>query len=200
METSRTPKSYLTHIPVRSPLEADALSKESTWNILRLVRQAGAQGASADEFVKSLRLPPSAVYSTLKELRRLEFVSVLPHENKRKGERKRRFVCERTTWGKYRIDGAFLDAINYEGITEQVTEGLGGALSQVLGRLFDEFGKRPRLLQYLPVAEEGRICPICGRNHEASDFAFAVVLAALDAYITESAAFLGLLRKNAYAR
>jgi predicted transcriptional regulator len=47
--------------------------------------------------------PRSVVYSTLKELRRLGFVFTYPRDKAPSGERKKRYVCERTTWGKYGI-------------------------------------------------------------------------------------------------
>src|SRR5713226_2408392 len=73
-------RTYLTHFPVQSYLEADVLSKESTWNILEYARRAVARGVTAEEMSKALNLPASVVYSTLKELRRLGFVFIYPRE------------------------------------------------------------------------------------------------------------------------
>ncbi len=199
MEAKENSKTYLTHIPVRSYLEADILSKESTWNILDYVRIAGAGGASADEIAKKLRLPASAVYSTLKELRRLEFVSILPRDLRRAKERKKRYLCERTTWGKYRIDVPFMNVLAYEGITKDLTDKLKAPLLKELSDLFEEFKSRSKLRSYLPEAGEERICPICRRNHEATEFVYAVILAALDPFITESDEFRDLLIEKGYA-
>jgi hypothetical protein len=193
-------EAYLTHIPVRSYLEADILSKESTWNILGFVRKAGAGGAAADEIAMGLGLPKSVVYSTLKELRRLEFISILPREKKRTRERKKRYLCERTTWGKYRIDSAFMGVIEYEGVTKRLTERLRAPILEAFSELFDEFGSRSRLRPYLPSAREARICPICRRNHEATEFVYALILAAVDPFITESREFRNLLIERGYAR
>lgn len=193
-------KSYLTHIPVRSHLEADILSKESTWNILSDVRAAGAGGIAADEIVKGLGLPPSVVYSTLKELRRLEFISVLPRDKKRPGERKKRYLCERTTWGKYRIDPQFMNLIAYEGITKRLTEKLEAPIMEEFSDLFKEFASKSRLRPYLPAAGRDRVCQVCGRNHEATEFVYATILAALDPFITESKEFRNLLIDNGYAK
>lgn len=200
MSKSNRPREYLTHIPVRSYLEADVLSRESTWNILGHVRMAGAAGATTDEIAKTLGLPPSAVYSTLKELRRLEFVSILPRAKKRRAERKKRYLCTRTTWGKYRINGQFVDALAYEGATKKLTEALEGPLLQQFSRLFDEFGSKSALRPYLPERGDGRICPICDKSHEATEFAYAVLLAVLDPFITESPEFRNLLIEKGYAR
>lgn len=191
---------YLTHIPVRSYLEADILSKESTWNILGFVRAAGAGGASADDIVKGLGLPASLVYSTLKELRRLEFISVLPRDKRRPHERKRRYLCERTTWGKYRVDGRFMGVISYEGVTKRLTGVIRGPILETFSELFDEFKSKGRLRPFLPLEADERICPVCNKNHEALEFVYAIILAALDPFITESTEFRDMLVEKGYAR
>ena len=197
--STRRQQGYLTHIPVRSHLEADILSREKTWNILDRVRKAGAAGVAADEIVKALGLPPSEVYSILKELERLEFVSILPRDKKRNKERKRRYVCERTTWGRYRVDSHFLDLVTDEGVIGRLTAELKGPILQAFSKLFEDFRSRRRLQPYLPSPGPDRVCPICGRSHEATEFVYAVLLAALDPFITESAEFRGLLVSKGYA-
>ena len=103
----------MTHFPVKSYIEADILSKESTWRIMDRIRQAGAKGITAEEITQQEQIPVSIVYTTLKELYRLEYVFLYPRQKKEKGERKKRFVCERGSWGKYGIDKEF-DAIIIE--------------------------------------------------------------------------------------
>ena len=191
---------YLTHIPVGSYHEADILAKESTWNILEFVRAAGATGAAAEEISKGLRLPPSLVYATLKELRRLEFVSILPRDKRKIKERRKRYLCERITWGKYRIEGSFMTALEYEGVTKRLTERLKVPILDVFSGLFEEFQSKSKLKSFLPKAGPDRICPICDRNHEATEFVYAAILASLDPFITESKEFRNLLVKNGYAR
>ena len=71
------------------------------------IRQAGANGITAEEITKKESIPASVVYVTLKELYRLEFIFLYPRSKQIKSERKRRFVCERGTWGKYAIDREF---------------------------------------------------------------------------------------------
>ncbi len=198
-----TPKtrSYLTHIPVRSHLEADILSRESTWNILSCVKNAGAAGASTDEIVKELNLPSTTVYTTLKELTRQEFLLVLPKERKKNPkERKKRYLCEKPTWGKYRIDPAFMNAISYENVIKILAEKLNQPILEVFSNLFEEFKTKSKLKSLLPVSEESRICPICKRNHEATEFVFAIILAALDSFLTESPEFTNLLIEKGYAK
>ncbi len=192
-------KTYLTHFPVRSYHEADILSKESSWNILGYVRSAGASGVAADEIMKGLNLPPTIVYTTLKELRRLEFVSVLPRIKNSK-ERKKRYVCERPTWGKYRIDAPFMSAIAYEGLTRSLGERLRKPLLETFSNLFEEFREKNKLKPFVPVPEESMICPICGRNHEATEFVFAILLATIDTFINDSDEFRKLLVGKGYAR
>ena len=200
LKSTEAQQGYLTHIPVRSYLEADILSKESTWAILSYVKMAGARGAAADEISRTLKLPPSLVYATLKELRRLEFVSILPREKKRSWERKRRYLCERTTWGKYRVDSFFMNILTYEGVVKRLTKELQAPLLKIFSDLFEEFRTKSRLRPYLPTATVDEICPICGRNHQATEFVYAVLLAALDPFITESPEFTSLLRSNGYCR
>lgn len=192
-------KSYLTHVPVRSHHEADILSKERSWNILGYVRSAGASGVAADEIVRELNLPATLVYTTLKELRRLEFVSVIPRRKNNK-ERKKRYVCERPTWGKYRVDSAFMNAIAYEGVTRSLGEKLRKPILETFSNLFEEFREKSKLKPFAPVAEENRICPICGRNHEATEFVFAILLATIDTFINESEEFRELLLQKRFAR
>jgi len=191
---------YLTHIPVGSFHEADILARESTWNILAYVRNAGASGAAADEISKGLRLPPSMVYATLKELRRLEFVSILPRDKRRVKERKKRYLCERITWGKYRIDGSFMNALEFAGVTRRLTSQLKVPILEVFSSLFEEFQSKSALRSFLPKAGTDRICPICDRNHEATEFVYAAILASLDPFITESKEFRDLLINHGYAR
>ena len=195
----RKSKSYLTHFPVRSYHEADILSKESSWNILGYVRSAGASGVSADQIVNELNLPATIVYTTLKELRRLEFVSILPRAMRSK-ERKKRYICERPTWGKYRVDPDFMSAIAYEGVTKSFGEKLRKPLLETFSNLFEEFREKTKLKPFVPVPEESMICPICGRNHEATEFVFAILLATIDTFINDSHEFRKLLVDKGYAR
>ena len=60
-------KTYLTHFPIKSYIKADILSKEVTWRIMDDIRQAGANGITADEITKKESIPASVVYVTLKE-------------------------------------------------------------------------------------------------------------------------------------
>src|SRR5712692_3436267 len=133
-------RTYLTHFPVQSYLEADVLSKESTWNILEYARRAGARGVTADELSKALNLPSSIVYSTLKELRRLGFVFIYPREKGGKvKDRRKRYVCDKSTWGKYGVETEFLNAMTFAGITDEVIESIRPGLVSVLGKAFEEF-------------------------------------------------------------
>ena len=191
-------KSYLTHVPVRSHHEADILSKENSWNILGCIRAAGALGIAADDIVKELNLPPTIVYTTLKELRRLEFISMLPRGKNNK-ERKKRYLCERPTWGKYRVDPDFMNAVVYEGVTKSLGEKLSPMI-ETFASLFEEFKEKNKLKSFAPVPEPNRICPICSRNHEATEFVFAILLAAIDNFLNESEEFRKLLLEKGYAR
>lgn len=191
-------KSYLTHVPVRSHHEADILSRENSWNILECIRGAGAHGIAADEIVRDLDLPPTLVYTTIKELRRLEFISIVPR-NKGNKERKKRYLCERPTWGKYRIDPAFMNAIAYEGVTKSLGEKLNPMIEN-FSNLFEEFRARNKLKPFAPIPEQSRICPVCNRNHEATEFIFAIMLATVDTFLNESEEFRQLLVDKGYAR
>lgn len=75
-------KAYMTHFPVKSYIEADILSKETTWRIMDYIRQAGAHGITAEDIIGKEKIPASVVYSTLKELYRLEYVFLYPREKK----------------------------------------------------------------------------------------------------------------------
>ena len=83
-------KTYLTHFPIKSYIEADILSKEITWRIMDDIRQAGANGITADEITKKESIPASVVYVTLKELYRLEFIFLYPRSRQIKSERKKK--------------------------------------------------------------------------------------------------------------
>ena len=192
-------RTYLTHFPVQSYLEADVLSKESTWNILEHLRRAGARGLTAGELSKTLNLPPSVVYSILKELRRLGFVFIYPRKGRVK-DRKKRYVCDKSTWGKYGIENGFLNAMSFAGITDEVIESLKPALVSVLGKAFQEFGTRKELRTFLPAANLDNLCPRCERSHEAMEFVYAIVLRAIDKFITESDEFRGFLAERGYSK
>jgi hypothetical protein len=192
-------RTYLTHFPVQSYLEADVLSKESTWNILEYARRAGARGVTAEELSKTLNLPASVVYSTLKELRRLGFVFIYPREKGKVKDRKKRYVCDKSTWGKYGVDNEFLNAMSFAGITDEVIESLRPALVSALSKAFDEFKSRKELKVFLPQSSRNNICPKCGRSHEAMEFVYAIVLRAIDKFITQSDEFRGFLAQRGYS-
>jgi hypothetical protein len=187
---SRRPKkihTYLTHFPVKSYVEADILSKETTWRIMDYIRQAGAQGITAEEIVQKERIPTSMVYSTLKELYRLEYVFLYPRDKKTRGERRKRFVCERSTWGKYGIDDDFDATLRVSGLFDSITEEMRTPVMKVLKQAYDEFSKRKELQKFLP--KENNICPNCQRSHEAMEFFYAMLLRSIDLIISESSEF-----------
>ena len=93
-----------------------------------------------------------------------------------------------------------MTVIAHEGITKRLIEILKMPILEEFSELFDEFASKIRLRPYLPAAGEGRICPICGRDHEATEFVYALLLAALDSFITESEEFRDLLIAKGYAR
>ncbi len=193
-------RTYLTHFPVQSYLEADVLSKESTWNILEYARRAGARGVTAEELSKALNLPASVVYSTLKELRRLGFVFIYPREKGKAKDRKRRYVCDKSTWGKYGVDNEFLNAMTFSGITDEVIERLRPGIVGALSKAFEEFRGKRELKAFLPQASGDNICPRCKRSHEAMEFVYAIVLRAIDKFITESDEFRKFLAERGYSR
>jgi hypothetical protein len=193
-------KTYLTHFPVRSYLEADVLSKESTWKIMQHIRRAGARGSSADEISKDLNLPPSIVYSTLKELRRLDFIFTYPREKRLRNERKKRYVCERATWGKYGIDTHFLEALVLGGEIEMINERLKGDLLGIFAEIHNDFSRKKELRAFLPISSESNICPKCNRSHEAMEFFYAIILRAIDSFIAESSEFNHFLAERGYSK
>ena len=189
---------YLTHFPVKSYIEADILSKETTWRIMDYIRQAGAQGITAEEIVEKEKIPASVVYSTLKELYRLEYVFLYPRDKKSKSERRKRFVCERSTWGKYGIDEEFDAILRVSGLLETVTEEMREPIMKVFRQVYDEFSKRKELQKFLP-AKQNNICPNCQRSHEAMEFFYATLLRSIDLMITESEEFKKFLVDIKYA-
>lgn len=194
----RNIKTYLTHFPVKSYLEADILSKETTWRIMDYIRQAGAHGITAEDIIKKEKIPASVVYSTLKELYRLEFVFLYPREKKTKGERSKRFVCERSTWGKYGIDKEFDALLRVSGLLESITEEMRVPVMKAFRHMYEEFGVRKELQKFLPT-KQTNICPNCQRSHEAMEFFYATLLRSIDLMITESDEFKKFLVEMKYA-
>jgi len=191
-------KTYLTHFPVKSYLEADLLSKETTWRIMDRIRQAGAQGITVEDITRREKIPASVVYSTLKELYRLEYVFLYPREKKHKGERKKRFVCERSTWGKYRIDQEFDAALRVSGILEKITDEMRQPIMNALKDAYEQFGATKELQRFIPT-KQTNICPNCQRSHEAMEFFYATLLRSIDLMITESEDFKKFLIDRGYA-
>jgi hypothetical protein len=191
-------KTYLTHFPVKSYLEADLLSKETTWRIMDHIRQAGAEGITVEDITAREKIPASVVYSTLKELYRLEYVFLYPREKKRKGERKKRFVCERSTWGKYRIDQEFDAALRVSGILEKITDEMRDPVMRALQDAYEQFGTHKELSRFIPT-KQTNICPNCQRSHEAMEFFYATLLRSIDLMITESEDFKKFLVDKGYA-
>jgi len=200
LQSSKTKavKTYLTHFPVKSYLEADILSKEETWRIMDCIRQAGARGITAEDIIERERVPASAVYSTLKELYRLHYVFLYPREKKSKGERRKRYVCERGTWGKYGIDQEFDMLLKVSGVLESTTEELRQPVTKALRDVHDKFSEKKELQKYLPT-KQVNICPTCKRSHEAMEFFYAILLRSIDVMITESDEFLKFLVDRGYA-
>jgi hypothetical protein len=191
-------KTYLTHFPVKSYHEADLLSRETTWRIMDYIRQSGSQGITAADITEKERIPASVVYSTLKELYRLEFIFLYPSDKKRKGERRKRFVCERSTWGKYRIDQEFDSALRVSGILERITDEMREPVTKALQVAYEQFGKTKELEKFLPT-KQANICPNCQRSHEAMEFFYATLLRSIDLMITESEDFKKFLVERGYA-
>ena len=81
-----------------------------------------------------------------------------------------------------------------------LAEKLNQPILEVFSNLFEEFKTKSKLKSLLPVSEESRICPICKRNQEATEFVFAIILAALDSFLTESPEFTKLLIEKGYAK
>lgn len=191
-------KTYLTHFPVKSYIEADILSKESTWRIMDLLRQAGAKGITAEEITQQEQIPASVVYTTLKELYRLEYVFLYPRQKKEKGERKKRFVCERGTWGKYGIDEEFDAVIKVNGIIEKIANDLRQPIMETFNDIYEKFSSKKELNQFLPT-KDTNICPNCQRSHESMEFFYAILLRSIDLMITESKEFKEFLIEKGYA-
>ena len=195
---TRNIKTYLTHFPVKSYIEADILSKETTWRIMDHIRQAGAQGITAEDIMDKEKIPASVVYSTLKELYRLEYVFLYPREKKVKGERKKRFVCERSTWGKYGIDDEFDATLKVSGLLESITEEMRVPIMKAFREAYEQFSTKRGLQKFLPT-KHTNICPNCQRSHEAMEFFYATLLRSIDLMITESDEFKKFLRDIGYA-
>jgi len=188
----------LTHFPVKSYIEADILSKESTWRIMDLLRQSGAKGITAEEITQLEQIPASVVYTTLKELYRLEYVFLYPRQKKERGERKKRFVCERGTWGKYGIDKEFDAIIKVNGITEKIANDLRQSIMKTFDDIYEKFSSKKELHQFLPT-KDTNICPKCQRSHESMEFFYAILLRSIDLMITESKEFKDFLIEKGYA-
>jgi len=192
-------KTYLTHFPIKSYIEADILSKETTWKVMDDIRQAGANGITAEEITKKEIFPASVVYATLKELYRLEFIFLYPRSKQIKTERKRRFVCERGTWGKYVIDREFDAALKVNGLFESIAHELKEPIMKVLRETYDQFSAKRELQRFLPTRNTN-ICPNCQRSHEAMEFFYATILRTIDLMITESDDFKKFLLDRGYAK
>jgi hypothetical protein len=195
---TRNIKTYLTHFPVKSYIEADILSKETTWHIMDYIRQAGAQGITAEDIIEKEKIPASIVYSTLKELYRLEYVFLYPREKKSKGERRKRFVCERSTWGKYGIDDEFDATLKVSGLLESITEEMRVPVMKAFRDAYEQFSTKRGLQKFLPT-KQTNICPNCQRSHEAMEFFYATLLRSIDLMITESDEFKKFLIDIGYA-
>ncbi len=197
-QKSKKLKTYLTHFPVKSYIEADILSKETTWRIMDHIRQAGAKGITAEEITREEQIPVSIVYTTLKELYRLEYVFLYPRQKKEKGERKKRFVCERGTWGKYGIDKEFDTVIKINGITETIMKDMRLPIMKTFEEIYEKFSSKKELQQFLPT-KDTNICPNCQRSHESMEFFYAILLRSIDLMITESKEFKEFLIEKGYA-
>lgn len=191
-------KTYLTHFPVKSYIEADILSKETTWRIMDYIRQAGAHGITAEDIIEKEKIPASVVYSTLKELYLLEYVFLYPREKKDRRERRKRFVCERSTWGKYGIDDEFDATLRVSGLLESITEEMRAPVMKVFREVYEQFSTKRELQKFLPT-EQTNICPNCQRSHEAMEFFYAILLRSIDLMITESDEFKKFLVDIKYA-
>lgn len=163
------------------------------------LRRAGAKGATAEETSQELKLPPSIVYSILKELRRLNFVFIYPREKRPKNERKRRYLCDKSTWGKYAVETQFLEALTIHGEIESINEILKKDLLQVVAKVYKDFSRKPELRTFLPRADPDNICPKCNRSHEAMEFFYATILRAFDSFVSESREFEEFLSEKKYA-
>src|SRR2546428_12504191 len=65
---------------------------------------------------------------------------------------------------------------------------------------FDEFTRKTELRAFLPTPNEENICLRCGRSHEAMEFVYALVLRAIDTFITDSEEFRKFLAARGYSK
>ena len=121
-----------------------------------------------------------------------------PREKKSPGERRKRYVCERSTWGKYGIDQEFDMVLKVSGVLESITEEMRQPIMKVFRQVYEQFSAKKELQRFLPT-KEVNICPNCHRSHEAMEFFYATLLRSIDLMITESSEFKKFLVDRGYA-
>jgi hypothetical protein len=181
------PGRYLGHFPIGSPREAQAFSRPKVWDIYEYVRRAGGRGVSADEISESLDVPRTDTYNALKALAHLGYLFISPRDRRSRGERKRRYVCEKIPWSKYLIEKEVVSSLADSDAVRSQVENLKGFLFNGLLQVYDAMAKDHKDL--LPLPSQERFCPKCGTSHEALEFFHAIVIGLLSAAMDDTEAF-----------
>jgi predicted ArsR family transcriptional regulator len=100
---------YLISIPIVDIHEAKILGSDTNWNIINVLRDAGAEGLSAEQISKEIRVPIHSVYGDLKQLQAAGLIEGTirrpswgrpPKETKqRSGGKPTKIYTENIPWG-----------------------------------------------------------------------------------------------------
>ena len=189
MPTHENSGIYASSYPVVSRSEAEVLSREVVWDILAHLRKRGAGGATADEIARELKVSRSTVYSTLKELRRFNFLGVYSQKDGHRKTRRKVYACRAGTWGWTHVDEHFAAAMRISGGLKEINQELDPLLIRALANFYDDFSTKRELSSLIPKVNPNNICPTCKRNHEAIEFFTTVCVLAIHSLISESKEF-----------
>ncbi|HVC26885.1 MAG TPA: hypothetical protein VND40_01865 [Nitrososphaerales archaeon] len=64
-----------------------------------------------------------------------------------------RFVCERSAWGKYRIDQDLYSTLRVSEVLERVTEEMRQPVTKALQDAYEQFGSTKELQRFIPLEE-----------------------------------------------
>jgi len=166
---------------------------------LGYVKKSGGQGVFADEISKTLNVPRTDTYSTLRDLAQLGYIFTYSKERRGRGERRRRrYVAERVVWKKYGIEDKIAYSLRKNEAVTELVEGVKEYLFNGLLNVYESLSREFKEL--LPSPSKERFCPKCGVSHEALEFFHVIVLASLSEALDEDDFYTDLLGVLGYTR
>lgn len=197
---------YFISIPIVDIHEAKILGSDTNWNIIDVLRDTGAEGLSAEQISKEIKVPIHSIYGDLKQLQAAGLIEGTikrpawgrpPKKIKqRSGGKPTKIYTENIPWGYSQLCLKFEESLNLSlKQMEQDIDELGKKWFSILEKIVSKY-QTDDLEKFFP---QDTIHEECGFSHEATEFLHAISLFILWK-IFESKDYDELARKHKFMK